>query len=89
MRPESRHLLMSITKSMTAAALGVAIGRNLLSIDDQVTAVAPEFVGTSLEGCSVRHLINMSAGTEFVEDYELYKLPDSDHPLIEYERQSG
>jgi len=89
MRPESRHLLMSITKSMTAAALGVAIGRNLLSIDDQVTAIAPEFVGTSLDGCSVRHLINMSAGTEFVEDYELYKLPDSDHPLIEYERQSG
>jgi len=89
MHHESRHLLMSITKSMTAAALGVAIGRDLLSINDLVTTIAPEFGGTSLEGGSIRHLIDMSAGTEFVEDYELYKFPDSDFPLIEYERQSG
>ena len=85
----SLHLLMSVTKSMTAAALGVAIGRGLLSINDQVTTIAPEFAGTSLEGCTVRHLIDMTAGTDFVEDYDLYLDPDSDSVLIEYERQAG
>ncbi len=89
MHQETPHLLMSVTKSVTAAALGIAIGRGLLSINDLVTKIAPEFSGTSLEGASIRHLIDMSAGTEFVEDYELYKFPDSDLPLIEYERQSG
>ena len=85
----SLHLLMSVTKSMTAAALGVAIGRGLVSINDLVTTIAPEFVGTSLEGCTVRHLIDMTAGTDFVEDYDLYLEPDSDSVLIEYERQAG
>jgi len=86
---KSQHLLMSVTKSVTAAALGISIGRGLLSIDDRVTDIAPEFAGTSLDGCSVRHLINMTAGTEFVENYDLYSDPDADNPLLEYERQSG
>ena len=31
----------------------------------------------------------MTAGTDFVEDYDLYLNPDSDSVLIEYERQAG
>ena len=89
MNCESRHLLMSVTKSFTAAALGVAIGRGLISTSSLVTDVAPEFSGTSLDGCTVRHLIDMTAGTEFVENYDLYREPDSNVPLIEYERQAG
>lgn len=89
MHEGSRHLLMSVTKSVTGAALGIAIGRGLLSINDQVTAIAPEFVGTSLDQCTVRHLIDMTAGTDFVEDYDSYQDPESDRVYIEYERQSG
>lgn len=89
MHEQSKHLLMSVTKSFTSAALGIAIGRGLLSPSSLVTEIAPEFCGTSLEGCTVRHLIDMTAGTEFVEDYDLYKDPESDVPLIEYERQAG
>lgn len=86
---KSQHLLMSVTKSVTAAALGISIGRGLLSINDLVTNIAPEFAGTSLEGCTIRHLIDMTAGTEFVENYDLYSDPEADNPLLEYERQSG
>ncbi|MFM9111890.1 MAG: serine hydrolase domain-containing protein [Actinomycetota bacterium] len=86
---DSRHLLMSVTKSFTAAALGIAIGRGLLSTSTLVTDIAPEFAGTSLDGCTVRHVIDMTAGTDFVEDYDLYENPDGDVPLIEYERQAG
>jgi hypothetical protein len=86
---QSQHLLMSVTKSVTAAAVGIAVGRGLLSIDDLVVDIAPEFAGTSLDGCTVRHLIDMTAGTEFVENYDLYSDPEADNPLLEYERQSG
>ena len=80
---------MSVTKSVTAAALGISIDRKLLSINDIVTNIAPEFTGTSLDGCTIRHLIDMTAGTEFVEKYDLYSDPNADNPLLEYERQSG
>lgn len=89
MNDDSKHLLMSVTKSFTAAALGVAIGRGLLTTSSLVTDIAPEFAGTSLEACTVRHLIDMTAGTDFVENYDLYLDPGSDVPLIEYERQAG
>jgi len=89
MTDRTPHLLMSVSKSVCGAALGVAIGRGLLGIDDLVTDVAPEFAGTSLDGATVRHVIDMTAGTEFVEDYDEYGDPEADTPLLEYERQAG
>ena len=89
MTERTPHLLMSVSKSVCGAALGVAIGRGLLGIDDLVTDIAPELAGTSLDGATVRHVIDMTAGTRFVEDYDEYGDPDADTPLLEYERQAG
>lgn len=84
------HLLMSVSKSVCGALLGISIDRGVLAIDDLVCDVAPELSGTSLEGATVRHVIDMTAGTDFVEDYDTYA---PDHAgggvLIEYERQAG
>ena len=89
MTERTPHLLMSVSKSFCGAALGVAVGRGLVRADSLVCDVAPEFVGTSLEGAIVQHVIDMTAGTDFVEDYDLYDDPDGDSPLVEYERQAG
>lgn len=89
MAEHTPHLLMSVSKSFCGAALGIAIGRGRLSVDDLVCDVAPEFAGTSLDGATVRHVIDMTAGTDFVEDYELYADPEADNPLLEYERQAS
>ena len=83
------HLIMSVSKSVCAAALGVSIGGGLVAASDLVCDVAPEFAGTSLEGATVQHVIDMATGTGFVEDYALYDDPAGDSPLIEYERQAG
>src|ERR671934_240998 len=48
---------------------GVLGGRGLLSPADLVTAHVPELEGTSFEGCTVRHLLDMRAGTRFDEEY--------------------
>ena len=42
----------------------------MLSPDDLLTAHIPELAGTSWEGCTVRHLLDMRAGTRFNEDYD-------------------
>jgi CubicO group peptidase (beta-lactamase class C family) len=69
MRPDSRHLLMSVSKSVTSAVCGVLVDRGVLSPGDLVTEHLPELVGTSWDGCTVRALLDMRAGTRFDEDY--------------------
>jgi len=88
------HLLMSVSKSVCGAVLGIAIGRGLLRADQLVTDLAPEFAGTSLDGATVQHVIDMTAGTDFLEDYGTYDGAGGvdatdDPPLIEYERHAG
>jgi CubicO group peptidase (beta-lactamase class C family) len=70
MTPSTPHLLMSVSKSMTSAVCGALVGRGVLSPDDLLTAHIPELAGTSWEGCSVRHLLDMRAATRFNEDYD-------------------
>ena len=89
MHERTLHLLMSVSKSVCGAALGVAVGRGQLSVDDLVTDIAPEFTGTSLDGASVRHVIDMTAGTDFDEDYSDYLAPKDGVPIIEYDHQAG
>ena len=89
MTPRTPHLLMSVTKSFVGAMLGIQVGKGLVAMNALVTDHAPEFAGTSLDGATLRHVIDMTAGTEFVEDYDLYADPDADNPLLEYERQAS
>lgn len=70
MTPDTTHLCMSVSKSITSTAVGILVGRGLLRPEDLVTAHIPELHGTSFEGCTVRHLLDMRAGTRFNEDYE-------------------
>lgn len=89
MTPRTPHLCMSVTKSFVGAMLGIQVGKGLVAMDQLVTDLAPEFAGSSLDGANVRHLIDMTAGTEFVEDYALYEDPSASNPLIDYERQAS
>ena len=70
MTPSTAHLLMSVSKSVTSAVTGILVGRGELSPHDLVTSHIPELEGTSFEGCTVRHLLDMRAGTRFDEDYD-------------------
>ena len=67
--PDTTHLLMSVSKSVTSAVCGSLVAAGLLTPTDLVTAHIPELIGTSWDGCTVRHLLDMRAGTRFSEDY--------------------
>jgi CubicO group peptidase (beta-lactamase class C family) len=81
LEPDTPHLLMSVSKSVTAAVAGVLAGRRLLDPAADVTAVVPELEGTSFAGATVQHLLDMRAGTRFNEDYA-----DLDADVRAYER---
>jgi CubicO group peptidase (beta-lactamase class C family) len=70
MRPSTTHLLMSVSKSVTSVVCGALVGRGVLAPEDPLTLHIPELAGTSWEGCTVRHLLDMRAGTRFNEDYD-------------------
>jgi len=69
MAPDTPHLLMSVSKSVTAAVAGVLAGRGQLDVSAEVAAIVPELAGTSFAGATVQHLLDMRAGTAFNEDY--------------------
>ena len=57
----------SMAKSITQAVIGILVGDGSLDIDEP--ADVPEFVGTEKAAITVRHLLEMRSGLEFVEDY--------------------
>jgi CubicO group peptidase (beta-lactamase class C family) len=81
MAPGDTHLLMSVSKSLTATLIGVLVGEGTLD----PAATVPEYVaalrGSAWEGCTLQHLLDMRAGTDF--DEEDYADPDSDGVLID------
>ena len=81
MRPDDTHLLMSVSKSLTSTLAGVLVGRGVIDPAAVVTDYIHSLRGTSWEGCTLQHLLDMRAGTRF--DEEDYDNPDSDGRLIE------
>src|SRR3954451_1441197 len=81
MRPEDPHLLMSVSKSLTATLVGVLVGEGVLDPVDAVTDHVADLRGTAWEGCTLAHLLDMRAGTRF--DEEDYADPDSDGVILD------
>jgi CubicO group peptidase (beta-lactamase class C family) len=81
MKPTDTHLLMSVSKSLTSTLAGVLVGDGVIDTSGFVPDYIPSLRGTSWEGCTVQHLLDMRAGTRFDEDN--YDDPDSDGRLIE------
>ena len=65
-RPDGLHLLYSLSKSVTATALGLAVAEGLLDLDDTVVSHLPELAGVATHPWSrsmrLRHLAAMATG---------------------------
>ncbi|MBU6172577.1 MAG: beta-lactamase family protein [Planctomycetes bacterium] len=68
--PSTRHELYSLSKSFTSTAVGLAIGENRFSLDDEVHKFFPEDtpkeLSKNLQSMRVRDLLCMSTGHESV-----------------------
>ena len=68
--PDVPHLLMSVSKSVTSAVAGILAGQRLLDTSARITDIVPDLRGTSFDGATVQHLLDMRAGTRFDESYD-------------------
>lgn len=69
MAADDTHILFSITKSVSAALAGVLVERGQLDPDAPVTRYVPEAKGSAYGTAKVRHVLDMTVGIGFVEDY--------------------
>lgn len=70
LRPDDRWSTMSTVKSMTSTLIGAAIQDGAIgSLDDAVCHYLPALRGSAYDGATVRHLLTMSSGVRWNEDY--------------------
>lgn len=80
--PETLHDLRSVTKSVTSALLGIALGADHeAAVDRPIASFFPDLAGTLGEGVSeitLHHMLTMTAGIEWNEMAVPYTDPAND-----------
>jgi CubicO group peptidase (beta-lactamase class C family) len=69
MSPSTRHLLMSVSKSLVGVVAGALTERSVLDPARPVTAYVPELGNSGYDGATVRDVLDMRTGVHFSEDY--------------------
>lgn len=86
MSETSLHLSQSVGKSVAGLLAGILAGRGELDPSSLVTDHVPEVAGSGYEGATVRHLLDMTAAIDFVEDYAVdfwrYDVACAWHPPV-------
>lgn len=78
------HIVFSVSKSICGSLGGILTDRNLLDPDDPITDYVPELARSVYGSATVRHLLDMTVGIRFVEDYD-----DPDGDVIRYRYAMG
>jgi CubicO group peptidase (beta-lactamase class C family) len=66
---DTRWQSSSMVKSLASTLVGAAMHDGLIrSLDEPITAYLPDFAGSAYEKVTIRHLLTMSSGTDWVED---------------------
>jgi CubicO group peptidase (beta-lactamase class C family) len=84
MRPDTRHLLMSVSKSVVGCVTGILVGQGLIDPAEHVSHYVPEIAGGGYDGATVRNLLEMRTGVRFSEEYT-----DPDAEVRVMERHMG
>jgi CubicO group peptidase (beta-lactamase class C family) len=68
--PDRPHILMSVTKSVAASLTGVLADRGVIDPEAPIVELLPEVAGSAYGDATIRHLLDMTVGIRFVEDYQ-------------------
>jgi len=69
-RDDHLWVSFSMTKSVVSMLAGAAIHDGYIrSVHDPVTSYLPQLTGSSYDGVSIKHVLQMASGTQWNEDY--------------------
>jgi CubicO group peptidase (beta-lactamase class C family) len=69
MTPQTLHLSQSVAKSFTGMLAGILARRRVIAINALLTDYVPELEATAYSGATLRHVLDMTSGVRFSEDY--------------------
>src|SRR6266498_4723191 len=81
MRPEDRHLLMSVTKLFPAVLVGILERRGMVDLGQPVDAVIGELAGAGWAGVPIGDILSMASGTDCLEVDDPAAYTDPDRPV--------
>jgi len=84
MTANTPHILMSVSKSLTAIIAGVLIDKGALDPEQTVVSIIPELKGSVYSDATVRHVLDMRVGLDFDEDYLA-----TSGPIVEYRKSTN
>jgi CubicO group peptidase (beta-lactamase class C family) len=69
MSERTLHLSQSVAKSVTGAAAGCLVALGVLDPKALITHYLPELAATAYQGAALAHVLDMTSGVRFNEDY--------------------
>jgi CubicO group peptidase (beta-lactamase class C family) len=84
MTAQTPHILMSVSKSLTALVAGILVGQGKLDPEQKVVSIIPELEDSVYAGTTVRHVLDMRVGLDFDEDYLA-----TSGPIVEYRKSTN
>jgi CubicO group peptidase (beta-lactamase class C family) len=84
MTSNTPHILMSVSKSLTAIAAGILIEQGKLDPEQGVVSIIPELKNSVYSDATVRHVLDMRVGLDFDEDYLA-----TSGPIVEYRKSTN
>ena len=69
MEASTRHLLMSVSKSLCSAIFGQYVATGAINCNDQVSHYVPELEGSAYSDATVQQVLDMTAAVQFDETY--------------------
>ena len=65
----NRHILFSVSKSLTSLAIGLLVEDKLIDTNHEVTFYIPEVKNSAFDNATIRNLLDMTIATDFKEEY--------------------
>lgn len=84
MSAATAHIIFSVSKSICGTLGGILADRGRLDPEDRVIDYIPELASSVYAGCKIQHLLDMTVGIAFNEDYE-----DPKGDVVRYRHAAG
>lgn len=70
MTPATRHLVMSVSKSLCSSVVGQYVARGVIGVDALVSQYVPELAGSSYGDATVQQVLDMTVAVQYDETYD-------------------
>jgi len=67
--PTRQHIIFSVSKSVAGLLTGILVEAGILDPDQTVSHYLPEVAKSAYDGATLRHVLDMTVASGFVEDY--------------------